>query len=346
MADDDFNGNGGEGSEHGENPDPGISVSPDVGGWKADPNVRLSPGIGTWNPEDSRNLDANSWVMTIPDITRAPFTEDKLKDLYGPMNDWTPRISPEIMASRYKEYCSALRSRDTDEEIAAYGLGPDPVDSFTSTLKGIYGTVPELSLSPKATQESETPGLTDKLNTAWNTATNFTGKVIDSFSNDAGKAFDAAKTSAMDAAKGVGETVSKAVDEVKDGTGKAVDAVGEVAGKVVDAVKYGALGALNTVISSTGKEARADTLQAPANTESEPKPDQTVHQKIGEIALKAEKDYSKLWAYKDAKDNFKAERWKCNKFVADVLNAAGVGLGLPNSGLLKPWEHYPPTAGQ
>jgi hypothetical protein len=64
------------------------------------------------------------------------------------------------------------------------------------------------------------------------------------------------------------------------------------------------------------------------------------------IAAMAEKYVDRTdWAYDTPKDNIPKDRWKCNKFVHDVLLEAGLDMGLPN-GNLGFGGKYPINAGE
>lgn len=55
---------------------------------------------------------------------------------------------------------------------------------------------------------------------------------------------------------------------------------------------------------------------------------------------------STAWADETTNGNFEPGSNKCNKFVYDVLTAAGASPGEPNHGELQWWNKYPPTAAQ
>jgi murein DD-endopeptidase MepM/ murein hydrolase activator NlpD len=208
----------------------------------------------------------------MPDLSMASFLENV-------------RFYSRNIPQEYKAYSAARESREVDREIAAFGLGPDPVartpgvttpasapgPAATSSLMSTPSM--EKAYTPEVPSKPGDSGFTDKLNTAWNTATNFTGKAIDSVSNDARKAFDAAKDGAMDAAKGVGETGSNAVDSVKDGSGKAADAVGEVAGQVGNFLVSPVAAAVNPVNPPASPEEKPVEGTPPSGNE-QPKPSQ------------------------------------------------------------------------
>jgi cell wall-associated NlpC family hydrolase len=51
------------------------------------------------------------------------------------------------------------------------------------------------------------------------------------------------------------------------------------------------------------------------------------------------------WAKRQAKGNLDAGKWKCSKFVYDILKEAGIDMGLPNGNWILGGK-YPYTAGQ
>jgi hypothetical protein len=104
----------------------------------------------------------------------------------------------------------------------------------------------------------------------------------------------------------------------------------------------------SNVVDSNGKPDQVDTEQdsgnkAEAASDASPQLKNPFSQAIVDKA----RGYvgSTDWAYKTAKENFGAGKYKCNLFVYDVLTEAGAQVPLINSGR---WsgERYPPVAAQ
>lgn len=84
-----------------------------------------------------------------------------------------------------------------------------------------------------------------------------------------------------------------------------------------------------------------------AEDDDDQKQEKTTGQKIADLA-KSKVD-SHDWDYDKEKDNFDAGTNKCNKFVYDILKAAGASPGTPNGNAVKKFfggQGSPPTASQ
>jgi RHS repeat-associated protein len=103
---------------------------------------------------------------------------------------------------------------------------------------------------------------------------------------------------------------------------------------------------LNTIYDESGNEHTVSSDDYENKYDGQ-QPDQpSPNQRISDIAKTKIKSHD--WDYNKAKDNFPKGKDKCNKFVYDILVAAGVQPLIPNGSLLKRMigEGFPTTAAQ